>query len=351
MKKVLLICMPYGALERPALGLSLLKPVLAGLGIPCDVHYLNFTLADLLGHERYRWISSELPYTAFAGDWTFTDLLYGKRPGAEEAYVEEILRRLWCRSEADIRAVLDTRSLAARFLEHCLAAIPWRDYRVVGFTSTFEQNIASLALGRQIKRYSPDTAIVFGGANWEGDMGLELHRRFRFVDYVCSGESEASFPALVERIFGGSSVHDVAGIVYRSNGESVSTGAPQIVREMDQLPVPDFSDYFRDFGNSAAATGLIPTLLGLPVFLSDRVTINVVSAINQYHTYLVGRGALALFYQRQVMVEFDRDILKKTDLISADIHFASHLFGYDDQGAAVVAEQNKSIHAVSVNSK
>jgi hypothetical protein len=104
-------------------------------------------------------------------------------------------------------------------------------------------------------------------------------------------------------------------------------------------------------GMDVLKTGMIPTLLGLPVFLSDRVTINVVSATNQYHTYIVGRGALGLFYQRQVMVEFDRDILKKTDLISADVHFASHLFGYDDQGAAVVAEQNKSIHAISVNSK
>ena len=87
MKKVLLVSMPYGALERPALGLSLLKPALADAGIPCDVRYLNFTFADLLGVERYRWISSELPYTAFAGDWTFTHLLYGERPAARERYL------------------------------------------------------------------------------------------------------------------------------------------------------------------------------------------------------------------------------------------------------------------------
>jgi hypothetical protein len=103
-------------------------------------------------------------------------------------------------------------------------------------------------------------------------------------------------------------------------------------------------------GMDVLKTGLMPTLLGLPVFLSDRVTINVVSAVNRYNTYIVGRGALALFYQRQVMIEFDRDILKKTDLISSDVHFAAHLFGYDDQGAAVVAEQNKSIHVITVTS-
>jgi ribosomal peptide maturation radical SAM protein 1 len=253
--------MPYGSLERPALGLSLLKSALAGAGIRCDVRYLNFVFADLLGLDRYRWISSELPYTAFAGDWTFTHLLYGKRPTAEQHYLDEILRRTWQRSEADLQGVRDVRSLATHFLEYCLAAVPWHEYDVVGFTSTFEQNIASLALARQIKRRAPETAIVFGGANWEGEMGLELHRRFRFVDYVCSGESEKSFPSLVEQIFSGSTPANVAGIVYRAAGESVSTGPPEMIREMDQLPVPDFSDYFNGLEKSAAGRGVIPTLL------------------------------------------------------------------------------------------
>jgi hypothetical protein len=103
-------------------------------------------------------------------------------------------------------------------------------------------------------------------------------------------------------------------------------------------------------GMNVLQTGLMPTLLGLPVYLSDRVTKSTVSAVNRYNTYVVGPGALALFYQRQVMVEFDRDILKKSDIISADVHFAAHLFGYDDQGAAVVAEDNKSLHALVVQS-
>src|SRR5262245_59719016 len=90
MKKVLLVSMPYGALERPALGLSLLKPALAEAGISCDVRYLNFTFAELLGLDRYKWISGELPYTAFAGDWTFTHLLYVERPAADKRYLEEI---------------------------------------------------------------------------------------------------------------------------------------------------------------------------------------------------------------------------------------------------------------------
>jgi len=104
-------------------------------------------------------------------------------------------------------------------------------------------------------------------------------------------------------------------------------------------------------GMDVLKTGLIPTLLGLPVFVSDRVTVAAVSTWNEYQSYVVGRGALALFFQRQVMVEFDRDILKLSDIISANVHFAPHLFGYDDNGSSVVAEDNKSIHVVNIKSK
>jgi hypothetical protein len=104
-------------------------------------------------------------------------------------------------------------------------------------------------------------------------------------------------------------------------------------------------------GLDVIRSGTLATILGLPIILSDRATINSVSGTNQYHSYIVGPGALGLFYQRQVMTEFDRDILLQADVIASTVHFAPHLFGYDDVTSAVVAEQNKSIHVVTVNSK
>ena len=71
---------------------------------------------------------------------------------------------------------------------------------MVGFTSTFEQNIASLALAQRLAAAHPSVLIVFGGANWEGEMGVALHRRFGFVDVVVSGEADLSFPALVREL-------------------------------------------------------------------------------------------------------------------------------------------------------
>ena len=44
---------------------------------------------------------------------------------------------------------------------------------------------------------------MFGGGNCEGEMGRELHRSFPWIDYVCSGEGEYSFPQLVQAIAAG----------------------------------------------------------------------------------------------------------------------------------------------------
>src|SRR5262249_46857864 len=76
LRRALLLSMPVGALERPALGISLLKARLAESGVACDVRYLTFTFAELVGCELYQWMTYEMPYTAFAGDWSFTQALY-----------------------------------------------------------------------------------------------------------------------------------------------------------------------------------------------------------------------------------------------------------------------------------
>jgi len=266
MKKVLLLSMPFGALERPSLGLSLLKPRLEKEGFKTDVRYLTFAFAEFIGQEDYQWMCYQLPYTAFAGDWSFTWALYGDRPDIDREYIQKVLRQTWRLPDIDINRILRIRSMIPHFMEYCMAAIPWTEYGIVGFTSTFEQNIASLALAKTLKKTYPEIVTVFGGANWEADMGRELHSQMNFVDYVCSGEAEDSLPALARCVLSGKSPEDSAepirGVVYRSRkGDSIFTGPSEVVREMDRLPYPDFSDFFGDLERCTVSAPILPTLL------------------------------------------------------------------------------------------
>ncbi len=262
MKKVLLISMPFGALERQALGISLLKARLESLHLPCDLRYFTFTFAELIGLENYRFLGATLPYTAFAGDWLFTSALYGEDRARDNGYIQEVLQQTWQLDHATIERVCRLRAFVPHFLDYCLHAVPWNDYALVGFTSTFEQNIASLALAKQLKARYPHLKIVFGGANWEGEMGQELHQRFPFVDYVCSGEADESFPALVQHVLTRQgALETIGGLIYRNGAASRYTGQAALVKDMDALPIPDFTDYFKTLQESSLGSTVLPNLL------------------------------------------------------------------------------------------
>jgi ribosomal peptide maturation radical SAM protein 1 len=265
--KILLVSMPFGALERQALGISILKPLLQSHGHFCDIRYLTFPFAEMIGPEVYQWMGYQLPYTAFAGDWCFTEALYG--PGrARQGYEETILRKRWQQDEESVQRVLSVRNHVPRFLDYAIEAVAWNQYDLVGFTSTFEQNIASLAMAKRVKERFPKVKILFGGANWEDEMGLELHRQFPFVDYVCSGEAEHALPLLIEAIGSGAKgvvekrLAAIPGVVYRAkNGESRYTGHGIPIEEMDRIPTPDFADYFSALEGSSCGTNILPGLL------------------------------------------------------------------------------------------
>lgn len=72
-------------------------------------------------------------------------------------------------------------------------------------------------------------------------------------------------------------------------------------------------------------TGFIGSLGSFPVYVSDRLT-TTVGTPNTYSNLILKRGAIGLMFQRTLLVERFRDVLKKNWVISADVRFATHLF-------------------------
>ena len=253
--------MPFGALERPSLALGLLQAHCRRLGVDCETRYLTVPLAERVGVGEYNWLNAEVPYTAFAGDWLFTEALYGAQPDADAAYVGEVLHNLWQLDEADIERLWRLRAAVEPYLDHCLETVDWSAHTFVGFTSTFQQNIASLALAARVKKRQPDVTIAFGGANWEEEMGIALQRRFPFVDLAFSGEADKSFPAVLEARRRGQDVARLAGVTSR-DGAPARTKAPAAsVADLDALPVPDYAPFFDQLRSSPIVGGVAPVQL------------------------------------------------------------------------------------------
>jgi len=261
-RRVLLVVMPFLPLIRPALGVGLLKAGLERAGLPCDIRHLHFAFADRIGVPAYQRIADDTPTHDLAGEWIFTPALYGASARPPEDFLPNIYPGGTSRYTPDLLAEIDRcRGLSATFVDQCAASIDATAYDIIGFSTTFQQNIASLALARRLKRLNPSLTIVFGGANCEGEMGEELHDRFQFLDIVCSGEGDAVFPELVRHLRSGHDLTALPGIIFRRGSESVRTSVPQaLVEDMESLPYPDHSDFLRDFSASAASLHLRPEL-------------------------------------------------------------------------------------------
>lgn len=256
--RVLLLNMPWVSLSRPAIGISLLKARLREDGIACDVRYPNVLFAGRVGRDAYELVNDHLSNAFFVGDWLFSQYLFG-----QELDLQGYNRTLRHYLDADERyaTILRLRHEVGPFLMACFDAFDIASYDIVGFTTTFEQNLASLALARHVKQRHPDKTIVFGGANCEGIMGQELHRSFPWIDFVCSGESDYSFPALVRALRDGTSTADLPGVVRRVDGESRAPAPADVVRQLDPLPDPDYDDYFAAIAATPFFQDLHPSLL------------------------------------------------------------------------------------------
>jgi len=253
--RVLLVAMPFAGVGTPALGLSLLKSALARDGISCDVAYLNLKFARQIGALNYGRVANHEP-AALLGEWIFAGALFADSiPGPDEYYLNVLRPTL--RADGDcafdasmpgaqvLERLAELRAGAARFLDSCLAGCDWGRYRAVGFAASFQQSTAALALARRLKSAYPHLFIALGGTACEGEMGLAIHRLFPCVDAVCLGEGDIAFPALVGALASGECPRAIDGIIFRMNGETlVPARMTSPVREMDSLPVPDYSDYF-----------------------------------------------------------------------------------------------------------
>jgi ribosomal peptide maturation radical SAM protein 1 len=245
------VVMPFADVERPAIGVSLLQPAARAAGWSSAIEYCNIAFAEVIGSELYSTISDGLAPDVLAGEWIFADDVFGDRIPPPEDYVEQVLAG---NAPPHLLAHLaEIRAARADYLDACTARILARRPRVVGFTTTFHQTCAALAVARRLKEAAEPPIIVFGGANCEGEMGEQLIASFGWIDYIASGEADRSLPALLDVLLGGSS-GPVEGIVTRRPESTAAPASPLLqinqrqrsgpITNLDSLPIPDFDDYF-----------------------------------------------------------------------------------------------------------
>ncbi|MEU1474793.1 RiPP maturation radical SAM C-methyltransferase [Streptomyces sp. NPDC005760] len=263
--RIHLVAMPWQAFDTPSIQVGLLRALLARTR-PDDevseyhgsVRWADFLLTRSAGRIRPADCLAVSTDTVFdgLGDWVFSGVLYG-----DADWGLERLRAYADKHGTDIDLPVAMRPYAEEFVDIAARTILATEPDVVGMTTTFMQNVPSLALARELKRRRPGLVIVLGGSNCDGPMGHALHRNHLFVDYVVRGEGEHAFPALLAHLEQGTPPVDVPGLcwwdgeVSRANEESRRTVPPA------DIPRPDYDAWVAEFEASALTQYTEPRLV------------------------------------------------------------------------------------------
>ncbi len=241
--RIALVTMPFFTPLMPSIQLGLLKALLSGRGIASNVYYLNLPFAKTLGYTAYHALTNVSQ--PMLGEWLFGRAAFG--PREDEGFLERFapglsgLLRSQGWSAEDLLHIRER--LAPDYIDLCASVLPWDRYAVVGFTSVFQQNTASIALACRIKERFPGTLVVFGGANFDDPMGREYMRAFPCIDAACIGEADEVFPRFAGRVLSGRAPEAGPGLAVRRGPEVLYEGPSAPVQDLGGSPTPDYDDF------------------------------------------------------------------------------------------------------------
>lgn len=268
---VLLVNPPWGSPESPSIQLSILKPVVIQAGFGCHVLYSNLYLSRLIGPTTYMKFQKLLTF----GEWMFTKQAFGDYSSGEADYLDYLNSRYvegveepsdfaserlvakWLGAD-NRKDILNVREdLISTFLNIVRDILREHNPRVIGLTSTFNQNVPSLAIAKLAKQENPGVSVILGGANCEGEMGPALLRSFRHIDYVVSGEGEETLPNLLRIVLGDDRkrLGQVPGISFRESDEVRNNKASLPITDLGKYPHMDCSDYYQQLNKINSQPG------------------------------------------------------------------------------------------------
>lgn len=269
--RVALVAMPWHAVNRPSLALGLLAALIRErtdaevTQHPAYLDWLRLTLdADLdppvtvADHDHL----AEHSFFHGVGDWVFAAELAGTGPEDTTGYLAHL------RSHGvDPGAAPRLRALAAGFLDQVAAEVLATGAEVIGCSSTFLQQTASLALLQRVKALAPQRTTVLGGANCEGPMGAAVLRHFPFVDVVVRGEGEPTLPALLAALDcpdgpdRDAALAAIPGLCWRGPDPIVNPAADQPWHGLAENPMPDHRPYFDRVARLGLEAALVPEVV------------------------------------------------------------------------------------------
>ncbi|OLB24020.1 MAG: hypothetical protein AUH95_02900 [Nitrospirae bacterium 13_2_20CM_2_63_8] len=146
-----LVNMPFSSSKYPSIQLGTLASLLKAQGIGVKTYHLYLGFAYQIGQPLYEVLCEK---RGLLGEWLFSHLLFRDNPkNSEYTRTFKPIFESVARETGYAQSHLEELKLqgAPHYLTRMLTEIDWGQYTIVGFTSTFDQNVASLTMAKWAK--------------------------------------------------------------------------------------------------------------------------------------------------------------------------------------------------------
>jgi ribosomal peptide maturation radical SAM protein 1 len=258
MGDIILISPPWALFNRPSIQLGTLKAYLNREFPDITVLSKHFYLkvAEHIGYSIYHEISQR----TWLSETVFSALLYPSR-------FQKIARLF--RKEAKGKPLVEkldfgrlTRAVE-EISQDFISAIKGENVCLIGISACVCQLTASLYLAQKLKMHHPHTPMVFGGSLFSGTSCRHLFEVFPEIDAVIIGEGELPLTHLIRWVCSGNDISDAhvyPGIVTGKTTDITKVFSFSQIPTLNQLPTPDFDDYFNLLGSFESEKHFFPVL-------------------------------------------------------------------------------------------
>ena len=297
---IALINMPFGFHIYPSIQLGTLSTLLKSHGCAVKSHYLNLHFAHQLGMPIYNQLCEK---RFLVGEWLFSHLLFGTNHknldymNHFDSHIDDVCQSI----DRPREFLIDVKTkMVPEFFQWALESGSWGQYDVIGFSSTFNQNLASVTLAKLIKEKHPAVKIMFGGANFESEMGLEYFRVFPWIDFVVPGEAEGVLIPLIKSLEKNEPIPN--GVAHRSNGGIAFAENHELHEDFSVNAPPDYDDFFEQLRQIDPDSSLLEN----PVILYE--TARGCWWGEKHHCTFCGLNATTMKFRSKPIEQVDADI-------------------------------------------
>lgn len=231
--KIALFSSPWPLYNRPSIQLGALKSFIrkenAAIHVDCFHPYLM--IAEKIGYKRYQALSEK----SWLSECIYAWLLFPGQRDKIGPFFNRLQKKIPELSHTGIGALA---SQVKELSDVYMAGIPLQDYGLIGFSVSICQLTSARYFAGLVRKGAPALKIVMGGSLISGMDRRDLKILYPETDCFIQGEGEWPLMNLLTQ---GLESDPCA----RTQIPGSSERAPLQMDDLETLPVPDFSDYFK----------------------------------------------------------------------------------------------------------